>query len=195
MCSASALHVPGVPEHSLAEFSRAALSAAWQGCGWAWTATIARLCGTRSNHLADGERYALEYRMTMPGAQEGWIEERAFPVASQRGQMARLAGVSKDITAHKNADLELRRSDRRKNEFLPMVAHELRNPLGAHPVCRGLAGASARRRPGANEAEGRFDHRTTARPPHASGRRPAGRCARRPRKSRPSFRKWSASKR
>lgn len=47
------------------------------------------------------------------------------------GQAARIAGVSQDITVRKTADLELRRADRRRDEFLAILAHELRNPLGA----------------------------------------------------------------
>src|SRR5262249_39796611 len=45
-------------------------------------------------------------------------------------------GIVRDITAHKRLEEELRQraeqlteADRRKNEFLTMLAHELRNPL------------------------------------------------------------------
>ena len=81
------------------------------------------------DHLASGDSYALEYRVTTTSGEERWIAERAFPVASQSGQMSRIAGVSQDVTARKKADLELLRADRRKGEFLAMLAHELRNPL------------------------------------------------------------------
>jgi signal transduction histidine kinase len=41
-----------------------------------------------------------------------------------------------DITASKETEEALRDSDRRKNEFLAMLAHELRNPLA--PICNSL---------------------------------------------------------
>jgi PAS domain S-box-containing protein len=81
------------------------------------------------DHLASGDSYALEYRVTTTSGEERWIAERAFPVASQSGQMSRIAGVSQDVIARKKADLELFRADRRKGEFLAMLAHELRSPL------------------------------------------------------------------
>lgn len=37
--------------------------------------------------------------------------------------------IAHDITAHKRAEEALREADRRKDEFLAMLAHELRNPL------------------------------------------------------------------
>jgi PAS domain S-box-containing protein len=81
------------------------------------------------DHLDSGDSYALEYRVTTTSGEERWISERAFPVASQSGHMPRIAGVSQDVTARKKADLELFRADRRKGEFLAMLAHELRSPL------------------------------------------------------------------
>jgi PAS domain S-box-containing protein len=67
-------------------------------------------------HLASGDSCATQYRVTTTSGEERWIEERAFPVASRSGQMLRIAGISQDITARKKADLELRRSERRKDE-------------------------------------------------------------------------------
>lgn len=42
----------------------------------------------------------------------------------------RLFGVVGDITERKQAEQALKDADRRKDEFLAMLAHELRNPLG-----------------------------------------------------------------
>jgi PAS domain S-box-containing protein len=39
-------------------------------------------------------------------------------------------GFVRDVTRRKQAEEELREADRRKDEFLAMLAHELRNPLG-----------------------------------------------------------------
>jgi PAS domain S-box-containing protein len=81
------------------------------------------------DRLSRGDGYALEYRAATGSGQDRWIAEKASPVAPKTGLAMRIAGVSHDITAHKNVDLALVRSDRHKDEFLAMLAHELRNPL------------------------------------------------------------------
>lgn len=52
------------------------------------------------------------------------------------GKLVRLWGVQRDITASKEAEACLREADRRKDEFLAVLAHELRNPLA--PIRNGL---------------------------------------------------------
>jgi PAS domain S-box-containing protein len=54
----------------------------------------------------------------------GWFEISAFPI--RRGG---LAVFGRDITARRMAQTALLRADRRKDEFLATLAHELRNPL------------------------------------------------------------------
>lgn len=51
------------------------------------------------------------------------------PLKNDRGEVTGAINCFYDITARKQAEEELSRSDRRKNEFLAMLAHELRNPL------------------------------------------------------------------
>ncbi|QYF94445.1 PAS domain S-box protein [Massilia sp. PAMC28688] len=53
-----------------------------------------------------------------------WIEMRAYPAGGDE-----LAIFFRDITERKIADQKLKDADRRKDEFLAMLAHELRNPL------------------------------------------------------------------
>src|ERR1700730_14604022 len=52
-----------------------------------------------------------------------------FSSTDVRGQAIGLGTVSRDITARKRAEDALQHADRRKDEFLAMLAHELRNPL------------------------------------------------------------------
>jgi two-component system NtrC family sensor kinase len=60
-------------------------------------------------------------RLHRPG--KPWYEVRAFP--RERGFIFYL----RDVTERMNAEEALREADRRKNEFLAMLSHELRNPL------------------------------------------------------------------
>jgi len=59
-----------------------------------------------------------------------WVEVRAYP--ARQG----LAVYFRDVTDRKLAEEQLREADRRKSEFLAILAHELRNPLA--PLRNGL---------------------------------------------------------
>jgi PAS domain S-box-containing protein len=51
------------------------------------------------------------------------------PYRDYGGRVIGLIGISRDITERKKAEEDLREAARRKDEFLAMLAHELRNPL------------------------------------------------------------------
>jgi PAS domain S-box-containing protein len=78
---------------------------------------------------------------------EGWLHVVASPLS---GSVALWAA---DITAHKKAESMLREADRRKDEFLATLAHELRNPLA--PIRQA---ATLARTPGCTEAQRRWSH-------------------------------------
>jgi PAS domain S-box-containing protein len=59
-----------------------------------------------------------------------WVEVRAYPTPQG------LAAYFRDITDRKQAEEQLQEADRRKSEFLAVLAHELRNPLA--PLRNGL---------------------------------------------------------
>jgi PAS domain S-box-containing protein len=59
-----------------------------------------------------------------------------FPIPGPSGQPALIGGMAIDITARMQAEEALRDADRRKDEFLAMLAHELRNPLA--PISNSL---------------------------------------------------------
>ncbi|TWI62618.1 PAS domain S-box-containing protein [Pseudoduganella lurida] len=65
-----------------------------------------------------------DFRIAWPDGQQVWLEIRAYP--SLEGG---LAFFFRDITERKSAQQQLRDADLRKDEFLAMLAHELRNPL------------------------------------------------------------------
>ncbi len=66
----------------------------------------------------------LEYYHSPAGGHSAWIEIRAYAVGEER-----LALFFRDITERKTNEHELSEGSRRKDEFLAMLAHELRNPL------------------------------------------------------------------
>ncbi|MDE1181838.1 response regulator [Paraburkholderia sp.] len=76
-----------------------------------------------------GTAYEIEYRIRRAGGDTLWVGERGFPVHDARGRRYRVAGIVNDISERKITELRLREADRRKDEFLAMLAHELRNPL------------------------------------------------------------------
>ena len=77
-----------------------------------------------------------EYRIVTPQGEVKWIRNRAFPVKDDNGRVYRLAGIAEDITEKKGAEEALKDADRRKDEFLATLAHELRNPLA--PICNAV---------------------------------------------------------
>ncbi len=58
-----------------------------------------------------------------------WLATHAEPRFSASGEFLGHVGAGRDITEAKRASDALREADRRKNEFLAMLSHELRNPL------------------------------------------------------------------
>ena len=73
---------------------------------------------------------AVDYRVVWPDGRVKWISQRHHMVSNTvRDRQTRAMVVALDATERKNAD-------RRKDEFLATLAHELRNPLA--PIRTGL---------------------------------------------------------
>ncbi|MBK4738310.1 PAS domain-containing protein [Noviherbaspirillum sp. DKR-6] len=79
--------------------------------------------------LATGEPYEVHYRLRHRSGQYRWNLGRALPVRDESGAIIRWMGTCTDIHDQKLAEEELKAASRRKDEFLAMLAHELRNPL------------------------------------------------------------------
>src|SRR6185436_571989 len=76
-----------------------------------------------------GKVYNVDYRV---GSKEGayrWVNSRGQALWDPSGKSSRMAGSLTDISDRKKLDEDLMASDRRKDEFLAMLSHELRNPL------------------------------------------------------------------
>ncbi len=73
--------------------------------------------------------YVAEFRVVWPDGSVHWMSARGRYEYGEDGACQRMLGVMADITDLKQAELALREADQRKDEFLAMLAHELRNPL------------------------------------------------------------------
>ena len=73
--------------------------------------------------------YTTEYRVRINDGREVILEETGQGTFDAAGKLVRLVGVTTDVTARKQAEAALKESDRRKDEFLATLSHELRNPL------------------------------------------------------------------
>ncbi|MDQ3524092.1 MAG: ATP-binding protein [Chloroflexota bacterium] len=73
--------------------------------------------------------FELEHRVRRADGTLGWTCSRAIPLLDKNGEIYEWIGAASDITDRKAAEEKLKDTDRRKDEFLAMLAHELSNPL------------------------------------------------------------------
>lgn len=69
----------------------------------------------------------VEYRYQHPTRGERWIYSKAGLV--EHGGHRHIVGICLDVTERRQAEEALKEVNQRKDEFLAMLAHELRNPL------------------------------------------------------------------
>jgi hypothetical protein len=60
-----------------------------------------------------------------------WFQVKAAPVRNSAGDIIRWVGTCTDVHEQRKAEEALVEADKRKDEFLAMLGHELRNPLAA----------------------------------------------------------------
>ncbi|WP_437655810.1 hybrid sensor histidine kinase/response regulator [Sorangium sp. So ce1182] len=109
-------------------------------------AELLRLTFFELMHPDDRQREIAAYAQAVSGSQREWRTEKRYVrkdgsirwvavrgavLRDERGKAVRTVGVIHDITALKQAEQALLDADRRKDEFLATLAHELRNPLSA----------------------------------------------------------------
>ncbi|MDQ8204014.1 chemotaxis protein CheB [Pelagicoccus sp. SDUM812003] len=76
-----------------------------------------------------GGHLEVEYRVVnRKDRKTRWIAATG-EVFFERGEAVRMVGTVQDISVQKETEEKLRRADRRKDEFLAVLAHELRNPM------------------------------------------------------------------
>jgi PAS domain S-box-containing protein len=76
-----------------------------------------------------GERVEYEEVVRYPRIGERWIHSIYTPTHDAEGRVDGWVGVVIDVHERRKLEDALRDTDRRKDEFLAMLAHELRNPL------------------------------------------------------------------
>jgi PAS domain S-box-containing protein len=116
--------------------------AEWGGTASALEALVHPEDAERRGSLYDdailhGGFIELEFRIRKPDGEVRWMYSRGDCWRGADGTPASFLGVMMDITARKQMEEALRDADRRKDEFLAMLAHELRNPLA--PIYNGLS--------------------------------------------------------
>ena len=79
--------------------------------------------------MKTGERYDIDYRIVQPSGEVAWVTTKGKMFNDVKTGKKRFAGVAVDITSRKKIEQKLQENDLRKDEFLAMLAHELRNPL------------------------------------------------------------------
>jgi PAS domain S-box-containing protein len=73
--------------------------------------------------------YSIEYRIVREDGACRWLAARGRVLVDSLGRPIRMVGVCCDTTERKLAEDGVREADRRKDDFLATLAHELRNPL------------------------------------------------------------------
>lgn len=68
--------------------------------------------GELMKRAADGAPFNLEYRIVRPDGTLRWVSDRAFPVRDAHGRTYRVAGVVRDISAHKDQEETIKRLTR-----------------------------------------------------------------------------------
>jgi two-component system CheB/CheR fusion protein len=94
---------------------------------WGWTNLVhpddvAENVKAWQHSLETGEPFQFEHRLRRADGEYRWHLSRALPMRNPQGQIVLWVGSNTEVH-------EVKEADRRKNEFLAMLAHELRNPL------------------------------------------------------------------
>lgn len=110
-----------------------------QGRGWRGVhdpKELPRIVQKWKQAVASGEPWEDTFPLRRHDGEMRWHLSRAVPVRNEHGEIVRWFGTNTDITERTKMEKALKEADRRKDEFLAMLAHELRNPLA--PIRSGL---------------------------------------------------------
>ncbi len=102
--------------------------------GWGWERVhdpveLQRMLPIWKKSLETGEPWCDLFPLRRHDGQLRWHLSMAQPLHNDRGEVVRWFGTNTDITPQRELQEALREADRKKDEFLATLAHELRNPL------------------------------------------------------------------
>ena len=95
---------------------------------------------TWRNALGSQAEFTAEFRFRRGDGEYRWHSSRALPVRNDAGDVVRWIGTFTDVHDVTLATAALKDADRRKDEFLATLAHELRNPLSPMRIAVTLLG-------------------------------------------------------
>ncbi|MDP9088253.1 MAG: PAS domain-containing protein [Pseudomonadota bacterium] len=102
--------------------------------GWGWQAVhdprvLAEVLEKWRASIATGTRFEMVFPLKSSSGDYRPFLTRVIPSCDATGKIIRWFGTNTDISPQLAAETALREADRRKDEFLATLAHELRNPL------------------------------------------------------------------
>ena len=108
----------------------------WE-CGW-WNRSTAVMEIVRAASLqaAEGQLFRTETKYFVADGAERTVDLILAPVTDEAGRVLFVAATGTDVTDRRRMEDAMREQDQRKDEFLALLAHELRNPLA--PLRNGL---------------------------------------------------------
>lgn len=90
---------------------------------------LERVTASLQRSFETGEPWEDTFPLRGKDGRYRWFLSRATPIRDETGRIVRWFGTNTDITEQRRMQEALRESDRRKDEFLAMLSHELRNPV------------------------------------------------------------------
>ncbi|MBC7500573.1 MAG: PAS domain-containing protein [Herminiimonas sp.] len=105
-----------------------------QMLGWGWETVhdpemLPMVVEHWKSALAEGELWELTFPLRSSEGEFRTFYSRAAPLRDEAGTILQWFGTNTDVTEIKAAQDELKAASARKDDFLAMLAHELRNPL------------------------------------------------------------------
>ncbi|HXJ85164.1 MAG TPA: PAS domain S-box protein, partial [Candidatus Methylomirabilis sp.] len=102
--------------------------------GWGWKAvhdpnTLPDVLRRWTESIASGSPFEMEFPLRGADGAFRRFLTRVIPLKDEGGTVLQWFGTNTDVTALVEAEQAIRDASRRKDEFLGMLSHELRNPL------------------------------------------------------------------